>query len=70
MVDSRFKKALVAVGGAALLTASALPVAAQDEGPLLYVFNLSADQKYFIDLQSSFVAMGDVVGGSVLKADA
>ena len=30
MVDSRFKKALVAFGGAALLTAAALPAAAQD----------------------------------------
>ncbi len=70
MVDSRFKKALVAVGGAALLTASALPVAAQDEGPLLYVINKSADQQYFIDLQNSFVAKAEELGGSALKADA
>lgn len=70
MVDSRFKKALVAVGGAALLTASALPVAAQDDGPLLYVINKSADQQYFIDLQTAFVAKAEELGGSALKADA
>jgi ABC-type sugar transport system substrate-binding protein len=45
VVDSRFKKTLVAVGGAALLTASALPAVAQEEGPLLYVINKSADQQ-------------------------
>jgi L-arabinose transport system substrate-binding protein len=70
VVDSRFKKALVAVGGAALLTASALPAVAQDEGPLLYVINKSADQQYFIDLQNSFVATAEELGGSALKADA
>ena len=70
MVDSRFKKAFIALGGAALLTASALPAAAQDEGPLLYVINKSADQQYFIDLQNSFVATAEELGGSALKADA
>ncbi len=70
MVDSRFKKAFIAFGGAALLTASALPAAAQDEGPLLYVINKSADQQYFIDLQNSFVATAEELGGSALKADA
>jgi len=70
VVDSRFKKALVAVGGAALLTASALPAVAQEEGPLLYVINKSADQQYFIDLQNSFVAATEELGGSALKADA
>ncbi len=70
MVDSRFKKALVAVGGAALLTASALPVAAQDEAPLLYVINKSADQQYFIDLQNSFEAKAAELGATSLKADA
>ena len=70
MVDSRYKKALVAVGGAALLTAAALPAAAQDEGPLLYVINKSADQQYFIDLQNSFEAKASELGASALKADA
>ena len=70
MVDSRFKKTLVAVGGAALLTASAVPVVAQDEGPLLYVINKSADQQYFIDLQDSFVATAEGLGASALRADA
>jgi L-arabinose transport system substrate-binding protein len=70
VVDSRFKKALVAVGGAALLTASALPVAAQDEAPLLYVINKSADQQYFIDLQNSFVAKAEELGATALQADA
>ncbi len=70
MVDSRFKKALVAVGGAALLTASALPAVAQDEGPLLYVINKSADQQYFIDLQNSFEAKAAELGATSLKADA
>lgn len=70
MAESRFKKALVAVGGAALLTAAAVPVAAQDDGPLLYVINKSADQQYFIDLQNSFVAKTEELGGSALQADA
>jgi len=70
VVDSRYKKALVAVGGAALLTAAALPAAAQDEGPLLYVINKSADQQYFIDLQNSFEAKASELGASALKADA
>lgn len=70
MVDSRFKKALVAVGGAALLTASALPVAAQDEAPLLYVINKSADQQYFIDLQNSFVETAEGLGAEAKKFDA
>jgi L-arabinose transport system substrate-binding protein len=70
VVDSRFKKALVAFGGAAILTAAALPVAAQEEGPLLYVINKSADQQYFIDLQNSFEAQAVELGGSALKADA
>ena len=54
MVDSRFKKALVAFGGAALLTASALPAVAQEEAPLFVAINKSADQVYFIDLQRGF----------------
>ena len=71
MVDSRFKQALVAFGGAALLTASALPAAAQDEeGPLLYVINKSADQQYFIDLQDSFVAKAEELGARALRANA
>jgi len=70
VVDSRFKKTLVAVGGAALLTASALPAVAQDEGPLLYVINKSADQQYFIDLQNSFEAKAAELGATSLKADA
>ena len=39
MVDSRTKKALVTFGAAALLTLGALPAAAQDVAPLLYVIN-------------------------------
>ena len=70
MVDSRYKKTLVAIGGAALLTAAALPAAAQEEGPLLYVINKSADQQYFIDLQDSFVATAEELGASALRADA
>ena len=70
MVDTRFKKAMVAFGGAALLTASALPAAAQDEGPLLYVINKSADQGYFIDLQNGFENTVAELGGSSLRADA
>lgn len=71
VVDSRIKKALVAVGGAALLTASALPAAAQDEeAPLLYVINKSADQQYFIDLQTSFVEKAVELGAQALTADA
>jgi L-arabinose transport system substrate-binding protein len=70
VVDSRFKKVLVAVGGAALLTASALPVVAQDEGPLLYVINKSADQGYFIDLQNGFEGKVAELGGTSLRADA
>ena len=70
MVDSRFKKTLVAVGGAALLTASALPAVAQEEGPLLYVINKSADQGYFIDLQNGFENTVAELGGTSLRADA
>lgn len=70
MVDSRFKKVLVAVGGAALLTASALPAVAQDEGPLLYVINKSADQQYFIDLQTAFIDKAVELGATALSADA
>ena len=61
---------MVAVGGAALLTASVLPVAAQDEAPLLYVINKSADQQYFIDLQDAFVARAEELGARALRADA
>jgi L-arabinose transport system substrate-binding protein len=70
MVDTRLKKALVAFGAAALLSLSALPAAAQDEAPLLYVINKSADQQYFIDLQTSFEAKATELGATVLKADA
>ena len=70
MIDSRYKKALVAIGGAALLTAAALPAAAQDEAPLLYVINKSADQQYFIDLQTSFEDTAVSLGATALKADA
>jgi L-arabinose transport system substrate-binding protein len=64
------KKALVGFSAAALLTLSALPVAAQDEAPLLYVINKSADQQYFIDLQTSFEAKATELGATALKADA
>ena len=70
MVDSRTKKALVTFGAAALLTLGALPAAAQDEAPLLYVINKSADQQYFIDLQTSFEAKATELGATALKADA
>ena len=53
MVHSRIHKALVALGAAALLTITALPVVAQDGAPLLFVINKSADQQYFIDLQTA-----------------
>jgi L-arabinose transport system substrate-binding protein len=71
VVDSRSKKVLVAFGAAALLTVSALPVAAQDEeAPLLYIINKSADQQYFIDLQDAFVAKAEELGARALRADA
>lgn len=70
MTVSRSTRAAVAIGAAALLSLSALPAAAQDDGPLLYVINKSADQQYFIDLQDSFVAKAEELGASALRADA
>jgi L-arabinose transport system substrate-binding protein len=70
MVDSRFKKALVAFGGAALLTASALPAVAQEEAPLFVAINKSADQVYFIDLQRGFTEKIEELGGQALTFDA
>jgi L-arabinose transport system substrate-binding protein len=71
MLDSRFKKAFVAATGAAVLTLSALPAAAQDaDAPLFYVINKSADQGYFIDLQNGFEGKIAELGGTSLRADA
>lgn len=70
MVDTRFKKGFVALAAAALVSLSALPAAAQDEAPLLYVINKSADQQYFIDLQTAFVAKAEELGAQALTADA
>lgn len=71
MAQSRSRNALVAFGAAALLSISALPVAAQDDdAPLLYVINKSADQQYFIDLQDAFVAKAEELGATALRADA
>jgi L-arabinose transport system substrate-binding protein len=70
VVDSRSRKALIAVGAAALLVGTAMPAAAQDQAPLFYVINKSADQQYFIDLQNSFVSTIEGLGGTALKADA
>jgi L-arabinose transport system substrate-binding protein len=70
VADFRIHRALVAVGAAALLTLTALPAAAQDDKPLLYVINKSADQQYFIDLQNSFEAKATELGATALKADA
>jgi L-arabinose transport system substrate-binding protein len=70
MAHSRTRQALVAFGAAAMLSVSALPAAAQDDAPLLYVINKSADQQYFIDLQDAFVARAEELGARALKADA
>lgn len=40
------------------------------EAPLFYVINKSADQQYFIDLQDSFVAKIEELGGVAQRADA
>ena len=70
VVNSRIRRALVVFGAAALMVGAALPAAAQDEPPLLYVINKSADQQYFIDLQTSFEAKATELGATALKADA
>jgi L-arabinose transport system substrate-binding protein len=71
MADHRLSKGLAAFGAAALLSLSALPAVAQDEeSPLLYVINKSADQQYFIDLQTSFVQRATELGARALTADA
>jgi len=70
MISHTTRKLAVAAGAAMLLTASALPAVAQDEAPLLYAINKEADQQYFIDLQTSFVAKAEELGATALTANA
>jgi L-arabinose transport system substrate-binding protein len=70
VIDTRIKKAFVGVSAATLLVLSAVPAAAQDEPPLLYAINKEADQQYFIDLQTSFVAKAEELGATALTANA
>ncbi|MEL7658892.1 MAG: hypothetical protein AAGU75_23625, partial [Bacillota bacterium] len=41
-----------------------------EDAPLIVVINKSADQQYFIDLQSSFVDTVTELGGTAKKFDA
>jgi len=70
MISHTTRKLAVAAGAAMLLTATALPAVAQDEAPLLYAINKEADQQYFIDLQTSFVAKAEELGATALTANA
>jgi L-arabinose transport system substrate-binding protein len=45
-------------------------VVAQDDKPLFVAINKSADQQYFIDLQTSFVAKSEELGAEARKFDA
>ena len=70
MIDTRIKKVFVGISAATLLALTAMPAAAQDEPPLLYAINKEADQQYFIDLQTSFVAKAEELGATALAANA
>jgi L-arabinose transport system substrate-binding protein len=70
MISHTTRRLVVAAGAAMLLGVAALPAVAQDEAPLLYAINKSADQQYFIDLQTSFVAKAEELGATALTANA
>ncbi len=77
MVRSSTRRAagLAAASGAAVLALAAVaPAMAQSpaagDGKLFVAINKAADQQYFIDLQNSFVATIEALGGTAEKYDA
>ena len=77
MVQSPIHRAVrfAAAAGAVVLTLAVVaPTLAQSpatgEGKLFVAINKAADQQYFIDLQNSFVATIEALGGTAEKYDA
>jgi L-arabinose transport system substrate-binding protein len=72
MADSNLRRR--ALGGLAAATVLSLavigPVSAQDPKPLFVAINKSADQQYFIDLQTAFKAKIEELGGEAKLFDA
>lgn len=63
------KRSIIVLLAAIMLLSVAAVVSAED-APLFIAINKSADQQYFIDLQTSFIEKIEELGGSAKKFDA